>query len=259
MRKSFSFNKFRIKEKKNKLYFFDAFNNDKKINNIIRFNSFLKIKETKLPILNQSKPKKSKKLFISKLETKYPVQNIIKLEKVCNTDINNNNYLVNKKKQKIAIPINKNNQCQNINQNFIININNNNINNSYQIKMNNNVTEMNKKKSGNNNFNFSKMKIINTEDNKNLSISKSNYSEISDLSCFYSNKKNGNLNSINSFVNNDIDIFSISEETDIQNIGEINLLPKKTNNNFMKEIKKIYINPVDFEKFCKEINEKLQL
>ena len=223
MRKSFSFNKFRIKEKKNKLYFFDAFNNDKKINNIIRFNSFLKIKETKLPLLNQSKPKKSKKLFISKLETKYPAQSIIKLEKVCNTDINNN------------------------------------INNSYQIKMNNNATEMNKKKSGNNNFNFSKMKIINTEDNKNLSISKSNYSEISDLSCFYSNKKNGNLNSINSFVNNDIDIFSISEETDIQNIGEINLLPKKSNNNFLKEIKKIYINPVDFQKFCKEINDKLQL
>jgi len=259
MRKNFSFNKFRIKERKHKLYFFDAFNNDKKNNNIVRFNSFLKIKETKLPILNQSKPKKSKKLFISKLETKYPAQSIIKLEKVCNTDINsNNNNLVHKKKQKTTIPINKNNQCQNINQNFIININNNNINNSYQIKMNNNA-EMNKNKSGNNNFNFSKMKIINTEENKNVNVSKSNYSEISDLSCFYSNKKTGNLNSINSFVNNDFDIFSISEESDIQNIGEINILPKKSNNNFMKEIKKIYINPVEFEKFCKEINEKLQL
>ena len=48
MKKHFSFEKFRIKTKKNNLNFIDVFNNDKKIHNIIRFNSHLKSKEINL-------------------------------------------------------------------------------------------------------------------------------------------------------------------------------------------------------------------
>ena len=59
--------------------------------------------------------------------------------------------------------------------------------------------------------------------------------------------------------NNEFDIFSISEESENQKNIEINQLKKGNNINFMNEIKKIYINPVEFEKFCKEINEKLKL
>ena len=259
MKKSFSFNKFRIKKGNNNLNFINAFKNEK-INNFVRFNSFLKKKGTKLQPLNLNNNKKiSKKLCFSKLETKFPNQNILKIEKKSKFENNNNNNNLNhKKKQKIIIPINKGNQCQNINQNFIININNNNINNSYQIKMNNNSPP--KKPENNNIFNFSKIKIINNDDNnKNVNVSKSNYSEISEISCFYSNKKSANLNSINSFVNNDFDIFSISEESEHQKNIEINQLKKGNNINFMNEIKKIYINPIEFEKFCKEINEKLKL
>ena len=259
MKKSFSFYKFRIKKGNNNLNFINAFKNEK-INNFVRFNSFLKEKGTKLQPLNLNNNKKiSKKLCFSKLETKFPNQNILKIEKKSKFENNNNNNNLNhKKKQKIIIPINKGNQCQNINQNFIININNNNINNSYQIKMNNN--DMIQKKPENNNFNFSKIKIVNTEDNnKNVNVSKSNYSEISDISCFFSNKKTGNLNSINSYVNNEFDIFSISEESENQKNIEINQLKKGNKINFMNEIKKIYINPSEFEKFCREINEKLKI
>ena len=158
---------------------------------------------------------------------------------------NNNIFVISKKKQK-AIPINKINQCQNINQNFIININNNNINNSYQIKMNNNQ-EINQNRPEDNNI----KKPINTEDSNKNSLPKNNQSELSDLSCFNSNKKTANLNSINSFVNNDKDLFSISEDRSLVNNYKIN-------ENFMKENKKIYINPVEFEKFCREVNEILQ-
>ena len=136
MKKSFSFYKFRIKKGNNNLNFINAFKNEK-INNFVRFNSFLKEKGTKLQPLNLNNNKKiSKKLCFSKLETKFPNQHILKIEKKSKFENNNNNNNLNhKKKQKIIIPINKGNQCQNINQNFIININNNNINNSYQIKM----------------------------------------------------------------------------------------------------------------------------
>ena len=261
MKKNFSFDKFRIKEKKSNLYFTDAFNNDKMINNIIQFNSFLKPKETKIKAISLSQNKKFvKKIFMSKLETKYPNQMLTKNEKQLKTDVNINNkenYLIHKKKIKTSIPINKANQCQNINQNFIININNNNINNNYQIKMNNNE-DINQKKSDKNNYNFSKIKIINKkEDNKSINASRSNYSEISDLSCFNSNKKISNLNSINSFVNNDFDIFSISEETNSPQNLETKLPIKNDYNNYYESNKKIYINPVEFEKFCKEVNEKL--
>ena len=252
MKKHFSFEKFRIKTKKNNLNFIDVFNNDKKIHNIIRFNSHLKSKEINLPVLNQNKNKNIiKKLYISKLETKYQNnQNMKKVENKIKNDIkknnnNNNIFVISKKKQK-AIPINKINQCQNINQNFIININNNNINNSYQIKMNNNQ-EINQNRPEDNNF----KKPINTEDSNKNSLPKNNQSELSDLSCFNSNKKTANLNSINSFVNNDKDLFSISEDRSLVNNYKIN-------ENFMKENKKIYINPVEFEKFCREVNEILQ-
>ena len=82
MKKHFSFEKFRIKTKKNNLNFIDVFNNDKKIHNIIRFNSHLKSKEINLPVLNQNKNKNIlKKLYISKLETKYQNnQNVKKVE-----------------------------------------------------------------------------------------------------------------------------------------------------------------------------------
>ena len=267
MKKNFSFDKFRIKEKKNNLYFFDAFNNDKMVNNIIRFNSFLKTKETLINKINKSKNEKIlNKIVMPKLAAKYQNQHLPKNETKFKADINihnntnnNNNNSIHKKKIKTSIPINKANQGHNINQNFIININNNNINNNYQIKMNNNSGK-NQKKEGNNNFNFSKIKIINKEDvHKNTNILKSNHSEISDLSCFNSNKKTTNLNSINSFVNNDFDVFSISEESNTPYNCEINLLQGKNNNDYIKENKKIYINPVEFENFCKEINEKLKL
>ena len=264
MRKNFSFNKFRIKDRNKHFYFFDAFNNDKKTNNIIRFKSFLnkreKTKEIKLPKIELSKDKTPKKLYISKLETKFSNIKHTKNEKKFKTDIkiNNSNSLIHKKKQK-TIPINKINQCQNINQNFIININNNNINHNYKNNMNK-KEELKQKKTIKNNYNFSKIKIINTEDinnNKNINAPKSNYSELSELSCFYSNKKVINLNSINSFVNNDNDIFSISEDVNTPENCQINLLDKNKDNNFMKECKKIYINPDEFKKFCKEVNEIL--
>ena len=266
MKKNFSFNKFRIKDKNKHFYFFEAFNNDKKTNNIIRFKSFLnkrevKEKEIKLPKIELNKDKTPKKLYMSKLETKFSNIKNTKNETKSKTDIkiNNNNTLIHKKKQK-TIPINKVNQCQNINQNFIININNNNnINNNYKIKMNK-KEELKQKKPAKNNYNFSKIKIVGVDDfnnNKNINAPKSNYSELSELSCFYSNKKVINLNSINSFVNNDNDIFSISEDVNTPENCEINLLDKNKDKNFMKECRKIYINPDEFKKFCKEVNEIL--
>ena len=267
MKKNFSFNKFRIKDKKNQLFFFDAFDDNKKINNIIRFKSFLKTNEIKLPKININKNKKPTQLYMSKYISKQFISNNIQTHKYFKTEIknnsnSNNNYLLYKKKQN-TIPINKaNNQCQNINQNFIININNNSINNSYQIKLNDNEKLINQKKHKNCNYNFSKIKIINREDNhninKNLNASRNNYSELSDLSCFNSNKKTPTLNSINSFVNNNNDIFSISEEANLQNNCDINSFDKTNDKNILNENKKILINQVEFEKFCKEVNEILQ-
>ena len=180
---------------------------------------------------------------------------------------NNITNLKQKKKIKLAIPINKSQikSFQNLNQNYVININNN-INNNYQIKMqNNNNNDLIKNNKKNNNYNFSKIKIVQSEDNKNSnsSIQKTVLTEISDLSCFKSNKKS-NLNSITSFAeNNDNDLFS--EETNFANNIKNNLFDKqnvknnigKNTNN--KKGKKIYINPDDFQQFCKEIEEKLNL
>jgi len=267
MKKNFSFNKFRIKDKKNQLFFFDAFDDNKKINNIIRFKSFLKTNELKLPKININKTKKSNQLYMSKFKSIHPIINNIQTHNNIKHDVKDNdnfnsNFLIYKKKYK-TIPISKaNNQCQNINQNFIININNNSINNSYQIKMNDNEKLINQKKHKNCNYNFSKIKIINREDNhninKNLNASRNNYSELSDLSCFNSNKKTPTLNSINSFVNNNNDIFSISEEANLQNNCDINSFDKTNDKNILNENKKILINQVEFEKFCKEVNEILQ-
>ena len=269
MKKNFSFNKFRIKDKKDQLFFVDVFDDNKKINNIIRFKSFLKTNEIKLPKININKTKKPAQLYMAKYISKQFKSNNIQTHNYLKTEIknnnnSNNNYLLNKKK-KNTIPKNKpttTNQTQNINQNFIININNNSINNSYQIKMNDKEKLLNQKKYKNCNYNFSKIKIINREDNhninKNLNASRNNYSELSDLSCFNSNKKTPTLNSINSFVNNNNDIFSISEETNIQNNFDTNLLEKPKNKKILNENKKIFINKVEFEKFCKEVNEILQ-
>ena len=267
MKKNFSFNKFRIKDKKNQLFFIDAFDVDKKINNIIRFKSFLKTNELKLPKININKTKKSNQLYMSKFKSIHPIINNIQTHNNIKHDVKDNdnfnsNFLIYKKKYK-TIPISKaNNQFQNINQNFIININNNSINNNYQIKMSDNEKLLAQKNIKNCNYNFSKIKIINRENNnninKNLNLSRSNYSELSDLSCFNSNKKTITLNSINSFVNNNNEIFSISEEPNPQNNCEIKLLEKKENKNFVNDNKKIMINQVEFEKFCKEVNEILQ-
>ena len=65
------------------------------------------------------------------------------------------------------------------------------------------------------------------------------------------------MNSINSFVNNDNDLLSYSDDTNFGNNLKNNSKPEnqKNDNNIKK--RKIYINPVDFQKFCQEIEEKL--
>jgi hypothetical protein len=268
MKKNFSFNNYKIKEKKYALNFIDAFKPDKKNNNLIYFNSFLKNKDSKLPLLNISKNKTVPKKYLAKFDNKNIHQNITTINNNSLTDIKNlkNNKIVNsqKKKQKsnlINIPKgkNQNNQYHNINQNFVININNS-ISNSYQIKMKNN-TEQVKKDYKQKKFNFSNIKIIKSEEsNKNTNISKSNYSEISDMSCFNSNHKLMNINSINSFWNNDNDLFSISEDINMINKDENNINEKEDNdiddNSVNEENKKVYIDPIEFEKFCKEVNDK---
>ena len=286
MKRNFSLSKFRIKEKKTNLNFIDAFNtgkeNEKPKNNIIRYNSHQeKIKV--IPCLKLDKNTNNKKYtnaenirigfnnnFIQNKNKSVKFNNDKANNLVVNSNKqdneNNNINLKQKKKIKLAIPINKSQikPFQNLNQNYVININNN-INNNYQIKMQNNNNELNKNNNKNNNYNFSKIKIVQSEDNKNSnsSIQKTVLTEISDLSCFKSNKKS-NLNSITSFVeNNDNDLFS--EETNFANNIKNNLFDKqnlknnmgKNNNN--KKGKKIYINPDDFQQFCKEIEEKLNL
>ena len=286
MKRNFSLSKFRIKEKKTNLNFIDAFNtgkeNEKPKNNIIRYNSHQeKIKV--IPCLKLDKSTNNKK-YINDENVPIGFNNDFTQNKNKSVKFNNdkaNNMIINsnkqdnenninlrqKKKIKLAIPINKSQvkPFQNLNQNYVININNN-INNNYQIKMqNNNNNDLSKNNKKNNNYNFSKIKIVQSEDNKNSnsSIQKTVLTEISDLSCFKSNKKS-NLNSITSFAeNNDNDLFS--EETNFANNIKNNLFDKqniknnisKSNNN--KKSKKIYINPDDFQQFCKEIEEKLNL
>jgi len=285
MKRNFSLSKFRIKEKKTNLNFIDAFNtgkeNEKPKNNLIRYNSHQeKIKV--IPCLKLDKNINNNKKYtnIDSIPIGFNnnfTQNKNKSVKFNNDkDIlvnsnkqdneNNNTNLKLKKKIKLAIPINKSQvkTFQNLNQNYVININNN-INNNYQIKMQNNNNELNKNNNKNNNYNFSKIKIVQSEDNKNSnsSIQKTVLTEISDLSCFKSNKKS-NLNSITSFAeNNDNDLFS--EETNFANNIKNNLFDKQNIKNIIgkgnniKKGKKIYINPDDFQQFCKEIEEKLNI
>ena len=268
--------------------FLDTFGTEDKIsknkNNLIRINSLLEKKIKIIPSLKIDNPKKGQNFDNNKtLENKksniqhsvtfnnISIQSnnnkknqlfkneinnvIIQSKKKDNviTPINNSN---SKKKIKLSIPINKTQvkPFQNVNQNYVININNN-INNSYQIKMHNNQ-DINKDKSSynkDNNYDFGKIKIVQSEDlNKNCNSSnqKTVLTEISDLSCFKSNHKLFNLNSINSFVKNDDDFLSFSDDT-------INKSEKQNASNNIK--KKIYINPIDFQNFCKEIEEKLNL
>ena len=286
MKRNFSLSKFRIKEKKTNLNFIDAFNtgqeNKKPKFNKIRYNSHqekikvipcLKLDKSinnkkytnaeNLPIglNNDCTQNKNKSVKFNNDKANNMVLNSNKKD-----NENNSTNLKQKMKIKLAIPINKSQlkPFQNLNQNYVININNN-INNNYQIRMQNNNNELNKNNNKNNNYNFSKIKIVQSEDNKNSnsSIQKTVLTEISDLSCFKSNKKS-NLNSITSFAeNNDNDLFS--EETNFANNIKNNLFDKqnlkniigKSNNN--KKGKKIYINPDNFQQFCKEIEEKLNL
>ena len=287
MKRNFTFWKFRIKQKNFNLNFIDTFSNleenGKPKDNIIRVKSLINNKIKIIPCLKMDKPNngnnnnnKIKPENNPDLPNIFPSPNKNNKLKIINNDINNviikaknqdniNNTInsTQKKKTKLPIPINKAQvkPLRNLNQNYVININNN-INNSYQIKMHNN-NNMNKNKS--NNYDFAKIKIIQSEDgNKNCNTSnqKTVLTEISDISCFKSNKKMINLNSINSFVNNDNDFLSFSDDTNLGNNIKNNFeQDKKSNNdkNSNKKIKKIYINPDDFKAFCKEIEEKLNL
>ena len=287
MKRNFTFWKYRIKQKNFNLNFIDTFSNleenGKPKDNIIRVKSLINNKIKIIPCLKMDKPNnennnnnKIKPENNPDLPNIFPSPNKNNKLKIINNDINNliikaknqdniNNTInsTQKKKTKLPIPINKTQvkPLRNLNQNYVININNN-INNSYQIKMDNN-NNMNKNKS--NNYDFAKIKIIQSEDgNKNCNTSnqKTVLTEISDISCFKSNKKMINLNSINSFVNNDNDFLSFSDDTNLGNNIKNNFeQDKKSNNdkNSNKKIKKIYINPDDFKAFCKEIEEKLNL
>ena len=293
MKRNFTFSKFRIKGQKLNLNFMDAFGtkdkNDKTKNQTItKVNSLLKNKIKIIPSLKNDIQKKesntinnktlenSKKNIQNNAESfnnfsnskkaklfKNEVNNIIiqsKKKDNTHTPMNNSN---SKKKIKLSIPINKTQvkPFQNVNQNYVININNN-INNSYQIKMHNNQ-EINKDNctyNKDNNYDFGKIKIVQSEDgNKNCNSSnqKTVLTEISDLSCFKSNHKLFNLNSINSFVKNDDDFLSFSDDTIGTNLKNNKSENKNVSGGGMK--KKIYINPVDFQNFCKEIEEKLNI
>lgn len=286
MRRNFTFWKFRIKQKNFNLNFIDTFDkleeNGKPKDDILRVKSLINNKIKIIPSLKMDKPSnetnnnnKIKPENNPDLPNIFTSPNKNSKLKVINNDINNviiktkkqdniinTNNSTQKKKTKLSIPINKAQvkPLRNLNQNYVININNN-INNSYQIKMHNN--NINKNKS--NNYDFAKMKIIQSEDgNKNCNTSnqKTVLTEISDISCFKSNQKMINLNSINSFVNNDNDFLSFSDDTNLGNNIKNNFeQDKKSNNdkNTNKKIKKIYINPDDFKAFCKEIEEKLNL
>ena len=283
MKRNFTFSKFRIINPKENLNFIDTFcTKDKNVNqkNIL-FKNKIKI----IPLIDKPKNdniiNKDKKIS-EKIDNNYnpeafnrfssPIKNQ-KLNLIKN-DINNvminskksdKFYSPNKKKIKLSIPINKTQikPFHNLNQNYVININNN-INNSYQIKMQNNQ-EINKDINNINNYEFEKMKLLKSEEgikNYNTSNQKTALTELSDLSCFKSNKKLFNLNSINSFVNNDNDLLSYSDDTNFgYNIKNISKQEKQNNNNIYTNTgnkkKKIYINPIDFQKFCQEIEEKL--
>ena len=319
MKRNFTFSKYRIKGQKYNLNFIDIFSkgdkDDKSKDNIFKVKTLINNKIKIIPSytidntktqINQINEKQSDKnnpiKFNSNLkpikDNKIKVFNnninnvIITSKKSDDINTNNSNQ---KKKIKQSIPINKNQvkSFQNVNQNYVININNN-INNSYQIKMQNNQDINNKdtiNKSNYNNYNydFEKMKIVQSEEgNKNFNNSnqKTILTEISDLSCFKSNQKLFNLNST-SFPNNDNDLLSFSDDTNFgNNLKNINVIQENQNNNNNNsnnnsnknsnmnsnmnsnknnnknndnKKKKIYINPNDFQNFCKEIEEKLNL
>ena len=127
-----------------------------------------------------------------------------------------------------------------------------------------NNQDINKDIKNNNNYDFGKMKIDQSEEgskNINNSNQRTILTEISDLSCFKSNQKLFNLNS-SSFPNNDNDLLSFSEDTNLVNNLKNNIIQEnQTNKNTNKtnKKKKIYINPIEFQKFCKEIDEKLNM
>lgn len=287
MKRNYTFSKYKIKLSKNTFNFIDIFSkgdkNDKSkidrvktlLNNKIKIipnfgfeksnNQIKQIKFKKNNTPNQfnivnniSKQNKNNKIKVINND----INNIvIESKKSDEININNSNQ---KKKTKQLIPINKNQSkpFQNINQNYVININNN-INNSYQIKMQNNRENI-KENNNKNNYDFEKMKIIPSEEgnkNYNSSNQKTILTELSDLSCFKSNQKTFNLNSINSFPNNDNDLLSFSDDTNLANNLKNNNIQENQNNSKNNDIKKkkIYINPIDFQNFCKEIEEKLNL
>ena len=282
MKRNFSFSKFRIKDPKTNLNFIDTFcTADKNINlknNIIRYNTLMKNKIKIIPPLKRdnSYNENKKNIISDKMDNKELLNkfsspkgnNKVKLIQngINNVIINSKkNDILNtggstiKKKLKLSIPINKTQikPFQNLNQNYVININNN-INNSYQIKMQNNG-DINKNKK----YDFEKMKVLQSEEgikNNNNSNQKTVLTELSDLSCFKSNHKIFNLNSMNSFVNNDNELLSYSDDTYYGiNLKNNNNDSKQKNHNNYDKKKKIYINPIDFENFCQEIEEKLNL
>lgn len=282
MKRNFTFSKFRIKDPKTNLNFIDTFcTADKNINlknNIIRYNTLMKNKIKIIPPLKRDNSyNENKKNIISdktdnkELLNKFSSPKGNNKVKLIQNGINNviinskKNDILNvggstiKKKLKLSIPINKTQikPFQNLNQNYVININNN-INNSYQIKMQNNG-DINKNKK----YDFEKMKVLQSEDgikNNNNSNQKTVLTELSDLSCFKSNHKIFNLNSMNSFVNNDNELLSYSDDTYYGiNLKNNNNDSKQKNHNNYDKKKKIYINPIDFENFCQEIEEKLNL
>ena len=293
MKRNFTFSKYRIKGQKYNLNFIDIFSkgdkdkdkdkDDNSKDKVFRAKTLLKNKIKIIPAIEVDNP--NNQINKNNIEINNPIKynnNVLKTikEKKTSGFFNNNinNIMINskktddinvagstlKKKTKQLIPINKNQikSFQNVNQNYVININNN-INNSYQIKMHNNQ-DINKDIKNNNNYDFGKMKIDQSEEgskNINNSNQRTILTEISDLSCFKSNQKLLNLNS-SSFPINDNDLLSFSEDTNfVNNLKNNNILENQTNKNSNKtnKKKKIYINPIEFQKFCKEIDEKLNM
>ena len=271
MKRNFSFSKFRIKEQKTNLNFMNTFCKgdiiEKPKSNIFVFNPLLKNKIKIIPFLKinkqeevQKEDKISEKTHNPEFIHKFSSPLMDTKIKMIKNDIDN--VIINSKKKDkfkttislhkkklLSIPKNKTQikPLHNFNHNYVININNN-INNSYQIKMQNDEMTTNVK---NNNYDFEEgIKNFNSSNQKTI------LTEISDLSCFKSNKKFFNLNSINSFVNNDNDL-TYSEETNSDKIFNNSVKPKNSKNFNIK--KKIYINQIEFQHFCKEIEEKLNL
>ena len=281
MKRNFSFSKFRIKEQKTNLNFMNTFCKrdiiEKPKSNIFVFNPLLKNKIKIIPFLKinkqeevQKEDKISEKTHNPEFIHKFSSPLMDTKIKMIKNDIDN--VIINSKKKDkfkttislhkkklLSIPKNKTQikPLHNFNHNYVININNN-INNSYQIKMQNNQ-EMNKDINNVNKYEFEKFKLWKSEEGikiYNSTNQKTALTELSDLSCFKSNKKFFNLNSINSLVNNDNDL-TYSEETNSDKIFNNSVKPKNSKNFNIK--KKIYINPIEFQHFCKEIEEKLNL